>query len=35
MFAAWAHSGPPVAQVTEAVEEWSEFLNEFSEFTIR
>ena len=35
MFAAWAHSGPPAAHVTEVVEEWSAFLNEFSEFTIR
>jgi acylphosphatase len=35
MFAAWAHSGPPLAHVTEVVEEWSEFLNEFSEFRIR
>jgi acylphosphatase len=35
MFAAWAHSGPPVAHVIEVAEEWSEFLNEFSEFTIR
>ncbi len=35
MFAAWAHSGPPGAHVTEVAEEWSEFLNEFSEFTIR
>ena len=35
MFAAWAHRGPPVAYVTEVVEEWNAFLNEFSEFTIR
>ena len=35
MFAAWAHTGPPLAHVTEVVEEWGEFLNEFSEFRIR
>jgi acylphosphatase len=35
MFAAWAHTGPPLAHVTEVVEEWGESLNEFSEFRIR
>ena len=35
MFAAWAHTGPHLAHVTEVAEEWSEFLNEFSEFRIR
>jgi acylphosphatase len=35
MFAAWAHTGPSTAHVTEVVEEWGESLNEFSEFRIR
>jgi acylphosphatase len=35
MFAAWAHTGPPLAHVTEVAEEWSESLNEFSGFRIR
>ena len=35
MLAAWAHSGPPRANVTEVAEEWNEFLGEFSGFRIR
>ena len=35
MLAAWAHLGPPSAQVTEVREEWSDFTGEFTEFRIR
>jgi acylphosphatase len=35
LLAAWAHHGPRSARVEEVRIEWSESLNEFSEFTIR
>lgn len=35
ILAAWAHVGPPSARVDELTEEWSEFRNEFSGFSVR
>lgn len=35
MLAAWAHLGPPSAQVTEVREDWRDFAGEFTEFRIR
>jgi acylphosphatase len=35
LLAAWAHRGPRSASVEEVLMEWSESLNEFSEFRVR
>jgi acylphosphatase len=35
MLAAWAHLGPPSANVTQVREDWLEFTGEFTEFQIR
>jgi acylphosphatase len=35
LLAAWAHRGPRSARVEEVRIEWSESLNEFSEFSVR
>ncbi len=35
LLAAWGHHGPRSARVEEVRIEWSELLNEFSEFTVR
>jgi acylphosphatase len=34
-FIAWAHTGPPLAHVTQVDEEWQEFRGEFTGFTVR
>lgn len=34
-FIAWAHSGPPLAHVTQVDEEWLEFRGEFASFAVR
>jgi acylphosphatase len=35
MLAAWAHLGPPAANVSNVHEEWSEFVGQFADFRIR
>ena len=35
MLAAWAHLGPPAAQVSRVHEEWSEYTGQFADFRIR
>ena len=35
MLAAWAHLGPPAANVSTVHEEWSEFTGQFADFRIR
>ncbi|HTR63346.1 MAG TPA: acylphosphatase [Candidatus Binataceae bacterium] len=35
MLAAWAHLGPPAANVSTVHEEWSEFAAQFVDFRIR
>jgi len=35
LLAAWAHHGPPSANVTEVREEWLDFAGEFADFRIR
>jgi acylphosphatase len=35
MLVAWAHLGPPSANVTDVREEWLDFTGEFTEFRIR
>jgi len=35
MLAAWAHLGPPAANVSTVHEEWSEFSGQFADFRIR
>ncbi len=34
-FIAWAHTGPPLAHVTQVDEEWQEFSGEFANFAVR
>jgi len=35
MLVAWAHLGPPAANVSMVHEEWSEFTGQFADFRIR